>query len=271
MAQAVNLLYFYEGGGTSRGLYDYDTEMETSTFRTSVAGAAGGNPRLLCLDSRPTDGAIFGIDAGANRLIRLDPNSGRFLEIGGPGGSGIYLSDLSFHPDTSVLFGLQFEAGTERRTLITINTSNGAVTEIGDLGFVGTGATALEFLEDGTLLVFESVTYSTGRLLEVDPANADWWFIGYTGWINTVTDMAAVGNQLFAVSFGYGETFLWEIDAATGASTRLNSPSVGVGYGGVVAYPPAPAASPPVPSLSSFSQIVFAACLLMLGWISLRK
>jgi hypothetical protein len=52
-ASAADFVYFHEGtgfsGGISRGLYNYDTPSQSSTFRTSVPSSAG---RLHSLDVR---------------------------------------------------------------------------------------------------------------------------------------------------------------------------------------------------------------------------
>jgi hypothetical protein len=172
---AVNLVYFY-GGASARGLHDYDTDTQKSTFRTSVSASV---VRVNSLDIRPSDGTLFGLDSSQTptRLIELDPNTGQPTYIGVPPNC----SGLSFQPGTSTLFGVTSESGTFQRALVTINTTNGNVTPIGVLPFSGSGGCVIEFLGDGSLVLFESILESpssSGRLYMVNPTNAQVTLMG---------------------------------------------------------------------------------------------
>jgi hypothetical protein len=237
-ADAVNLVYLFEGGN-ARGLYDYDTDTQKSTFRTSVPFSAG---RLLSLDVRPSDAVVFGLDLGASpaRLKRLDRNTGEATFIG-----NCRCSHLSFQPGTSDLFGVQVESETFKRSLVTINPTNGNVTPVGDLPFSGEGTCAIEFLGDGTLILFEDMGEfpSTGaRIHKVNPTNAQLTLIGSVTprLPNTLGDLGHVGNRLFATDHGTFQhlPFLWEIDIHTGNATAFESPALTLGYGGLFALPP---------------------------------
>ena len=233
-ADAVNLVYLFEGG-TARGLYDYDTDTQKSTFRTSVPFSAG---RLFSLDVRPSDAVVFGLDLGASpgRLMRVDRNTGEATSIG-----NCRCSNLSFQPGTSDLFGVQVESETFKRSLVTINPTNGNVTPVGDLPFSGSGGCAIEFLGDGTLILFEDMSMGP-RIHKVNPTNAQLTLIGSVTprLPNTLVDLAHVGNRLFATDHGTTQhlPFLWEIDIHTGNATAFDSPSRTLGYGGLFALPP---------------------------------
>jgi hypothetical protein len=229
-ASAVNFVYFYEHPIGQAQFYDYDTDTQKATLRTSVSAS-----RLYCLDTRPSDGTVFGLDRSSSpiRLVRIDPNNGQATPIANSG-----CTSLSFQPGTDRLFGVVTQS------LVTINPTNGAVAPIGDFP-AQFGASVIEFLADGSLVLYEQFSQS---LYMVNPTTAAVTLMGIVPGTQVPRDLGHVGNRLFA-SRGTG---IWEIDVATRNATLLNLPpaSILAGYSGIFALPPLPKLSIAVATVS---------------------
>jgi hypothetical protein len=225
--RAVNLVYFRNT--SPRGLYDFDTDTQQSTLRVGVPSGSS----LTSLAVRPSDGTVFGINGGPHpdRLVRLDINTGGVIEV------GILYSNsnkLAIQPGTGTLWSMgAISDGSNTnfpaRALYTVNPTNANETLVGILPFAGFGGTALEFLEDGTLLC----TFG-GTLYRLDPATTELTPIGMSPQLTGLRDFAHVGNRLFATGPYTGSIFyIFEIDVATAHATPLAPITLGLIDGGL--------------------------------------
>lgn len=105
------------------------------------------------------DGALYGVArvvGAADRLVEIDPSSGRAVVIGPIAGPGVLedADDLAFEPGSGELFAVTNRAGEIERTsvLVTVDPANGRAAAVGtDLGVAD--AEGLTFQSDGRLWV----------------------------------------------------------------------------------------------------------------------
>jgi hypothetical protein len=104
------------------------------------------------------DGRLFAstvTTGNPSTLIQIDPDTGTLISTIGTivdNGMPISIGDLSFRPETGVLYGISSNAFSGGGKLYTLNLSTAAATLVGDTG-TGAGG-GLAFAPDGTLYLF---------------------------------------------------------------------------------------------------------------------
>jgi hypothetical protein len=144
----------------------------TTGAGTSVAQLSFGtvDPDVRSMAFRPSDGALFAINAGggsntsANSLFRIDPATGVGTQIAALGGLGVQGLDFSAG---GVLFGWSGTLG-----LITIDATTGAVTDVNS-GLVGALMQSIAFDASGNLFGASETT-----LFSIDVATGVQTLIG---------------------------------------------------------------------------------------------
>lgn len=145
---------------------------------------------------------------GNSKLYRLEPKSGRIIEVGP---TGAQLTDLAF--GRKALYGLAFG------DLYQLDPATGASTHIGALGVTGANALTVQHAS-GTLYGAST----TGAVFTIDPSSGAATTIGSMGsGLASAGDLAFLNNHLYATVTGPGSstTLLATIDPATGVATVL--------------------------------------------------
>jgi len=218
---AGDLVYFRENShaGGPRELYTFDPSTGVSTFRANMPG-----PQFFgSLETRPSTGAVYGLDSNSGALYTVDMGTGAITFVAN---TGLSAPVITFDPTTGVLYGL---LRTAPNNLYTIDPVTGASTLIGNTG--GTVSSCLECDAAGQLYA----TSSTGRLYMVNKINASVVPVGNLG------SMFLAGDACFNSA---GELFLTDydgsidkIDPATGLPVSLWNTGFGFGIFGIVEDP----------------------------------
>ena len=187
------------------------TVLGTPNNAGGITGFAFNSLGQLFATVSPPGGSAF--------LEQIDPVT--FTEIGSPVSLSAdpNIGDLTFQPNTDILFGVSNNRSSAPGTIYTINTTTGVETLIGNPAS-GTGG-GLAFAPDGTLY------YANFTLFTLDPTNA-----------SVITQVAltpslvidGLGIRADGVLFanvGQGNDSIYTIDPATGASTLVG----GIGGG----------------------------------------
>jgi len=121
---------------------------------------------------------IFGAAAfggGASTLYNIDPNTGTATPVGA--GIGFdRVGGIDFNPSTGILYGIGANPTTNTFDLITINTTTGVGTSVGDTGF--TFATQdINFRSDGTLWAYAG----GGNIYTLNLTNGMPTLVGFIG------------------------------------------------------------------------------------------
>lgn len=167
-AQAAEILYGSlagaQAGGTSAGAI---VTIDQTTGQATVLGipVPGQSIPGLAFDST---GRLFGITHAEDgsidtTLIEIDPETGELLNTVGNVGDRLIVYDLSFQPDTDVLYA------TSGSGLITIDTETAAITVLGDLP--AASYPSIAFAPDGTLYFKSARSSNEDKLLTIDPAD----------------------------------------------------------------------------------------------------
>ncbi|MCO6456304.1 MAG: pre-peptidase C-terminal domain-containing protein [Pirellulaceae bacterium] len=176
-----------------------DARAENVTVLASSVGGGGGYTEL---ERNPVTGVLHATRGeGGTDLYVIDPVTWTETSIGNPG-SGVHA--LAWSPDGLTLYavrrgefgtidvgtgnfssiaslvegfmggmafqpgsGLLFAVGSFGQGLFTINPGTGATTLVANTG--SRGFNALEFLQDGTLVVGDACGFCTGQMFEMDP------------------------------------------------------------------------------------------------------
>lgn len=167
---------------------------------------------------------------GDDNLYRINLNTGDATPIGPVGHDD--LEGLSFQPGTGVLFG-----GNNwlDEVLVTINTTTGAATTVGEL-FLGQGDVitnlGLGFCNDGSLWM---ATMWPGDFYSVDPTTGLATSIGPQG--IDVTGLACWDGVMYGLGGDHADNLV-TIDLSTGAATNVG-PLVNVSlFQGGIAFAP---------------------------------
>jgi hypothetical protein len=102
------------------------------TLIGSTAPYAGAGYGIAIRD----DGVIFVTSAlqGTGHLFTVDPSNGDPTFVGNTGvDNPERINALAFHPNTGELYGTTVHPGLETSTLVTLNTTTGLASEVGDL------------------------------------------------------------------------------------------------------------------------------------------
>ncbi len=131
----------FVANNTVLGTYNTDTDIYTAIGSFGSVGPA----TPISVDGlafHPFTGELFGTtrNNGSDLLIKINPNTGSFIPgaFGGAdyltisvGGSTTNIGDITFDPDTGVLYGIANAGGTNFDRLITIDTTAGSATAVG--------------------------------------------------------------------------------------------------------------------------------------------
>jgi WD40 repeat protein len=232
-ARADQLIYIEEDGGNGnpRGLYNFDINTGTSTFRAPLTETA----RFNGLAVRPSDGTVFSVSpdqsrsAGfANRLWTIDVNTGAATFVGDIS-TGDAICNIAFNPFTNVLYGLE----RNNRRLFTIDQITAKRTNVGTTDSV-TGS-GFDFSPNGTLF---ATTYQ-GQLYTIDPLNAQDTVVGGSSIEGDLFEDAAFSPAgLMYVTDYVGK--IWRLDTTTGVQTLVGGTDMGFGLIGVIYVVPEP-------------------------------
>lgn len=116
---------------TRSGLYRIDT----TTGEATLVGSTGlpSLEGISGMDFDPLDNTLYGSLASPSRpgsIYRIDLTNGHASFVV----STVRLSDLAFHPETGVLYGINNQGGLLSDALYTIDLNDGSYTEVGPTG-----------------------------------------------------------------------------------------------------------------------------------------
>ncbi len=173
------------------------------------------------------DGTAFVHNAGI--LYSFDPCTGELTEIGASGRGTI--CGLTFD-DSGTLYGLDRTS----RTLVTFDTSTGAGTSVGALGF---RIAACGMAYDCTTDRLVAADASTNSLFTIDPSSG-----ATSDFVSTGLSLGSVGleydprSQSFLLSTGVS---LYDVDYSTGDTALIGTVAPGTNVDDLVFYPECPA------------------------------
>lgn len=178
---AVEILLGGVGRGSSEGTPGSLVILDQTTAAGTFVGHPGGVAGLTGLAFDST-GALFGTaiaaSFGSTSVIRIDPDTGAQIGSAVPitfGGSPITINDLSFQPGTDALFGTSASTTSPQSRLVTIDTTTGVATLVGNLPNNAPSG-GIAFGPDGTLFqAFQHVLAGESGIVglhTLDPANA---------------------------------------------------------------------------------------------------
>jgi hypothetical protein len=168
---------------------------------------------------------LYGADGAggsASNLYILDPSSGRVLQTVGP--IGFSVTGLALDPMTGTLYGATSRGGDppggepDPGSLITINTTTGAGTLVGDLRPDDEAAADITFTSDGAL--YGWLEPDTDDLVSIDKTTGAATVVGESGLLDTGGSGIASNAAGVLYLAGLNDTgTLDTIDRATGAAT----------------------------------------------------
>lgn len=145
----------YGATGNSPLLYQVNTTTWAATFVATVATPLLFNGFTFDRDQD----TLWAIDINRS-LIRINPATGGPTAVGA---TGIFPTCIAYHPELGVLYAVDL-VGSDR--LFTLNTSTGASTLVGPIGFTDLAAMAYD-PKSGKLLAYDA---ATDQFVEIDPA-----------------------------------------------------------------------------------------------------
>lgn len=164
-------------------LYTIDPSDGSSTALGALAGAIHG----LAYD--PWSKRLFGMDQANGQLYLINPNTLARTPIGTPKGGNV--GGIDFDPAAGILYGVDDGTGSASR-IITINTSTGAHTIVGNLGASIVDTDGLAFCPaDGFLY---TINDANEQFYRVNPATGAATLVGNTG-------------SAFGVGFGMASSY----------------------------------------------------------------
>jgi hypothetical protein len=179
---------------------------------------------LIAMQAHParaggTGQILYGADgAGGNastNLYVLDPTTGAIVTTVGP--IGFAVTGLAVHPTTGILYGTTGNASpVEPGALITIDTTTGAGTLVGQLVPGNETAADITFGSNGTL--YGWLEANTDDLVTIDLTTGAATVVGDAGLSTAGAALAGSGNPLTLAGSGDGG-LLHQIDTGTGAAT----------------------------------------------------
>lgn len=229
-AQAVTT--YVAGSGGQFGTLDLATGVFTSLGTTHLGATSFG----LLEGFSVANGTLYGQTlSGGNTIYSVDPTNGALTVIGTNSSNAFYLGSTT----SGGLFGADLTGN-----LFSINTSTGAATIIGNLGF-GLGG-FVSFSDNSSTLY---LTRGTGALYTVNTGTGVASLVGPSG---AFLASAVSGGTLY----GIDDTAVFTINGATGAFAAgpTISPS-GLGVEGVV----------PVEALMAVTAVPEPATVWMIG------
>lgn len=189
-------------------------------------GAREADPHAL-MQAQPGESWLYAYsnDTGSKTatLLMIDPTSGDAHPIGAPIQGQI--DALAFDPTHRVLYGAwQTGNGPNAASeLVTVDWYTGDVTFVGPLtaSHGGTPATAkvegMDVAPDGRLLAF---THSPQRLVEVDPSNALFQWVGDLNFALHSYGATFLDETLYAVNAAPNHLQVFEVDPSNGQGVR---------------------------------------------------
>ena len=90
----------------------------------------GMNPAIAATGAR-AGGEIYGVDASANSLVRMEPATGALTTVGGFGFNVYLCSGMDIDPDGTAYAAMSTDNGSE---LFTLDLGTGAATLLGEIG-----------------------------------------------------------------------------------------------------------------------------------------
>jgi len=191
-AQAQETLLGVHGGRNQSGSPGAISTVNQSNANTMTVGTPSPGVGLTGVATNSA-GRIFastGLNNGnlviGPRLLEINPVTGAVLKDVGrlrlASGENCFIGDLSFQPNTDVLYGILTENSDEGGctwqgssetggVLVTVNTSNATVTPIGRDPSLGNSNGGLAFHPNGTLY-FTPCWIDDSQLLTLNPATA---------------------------------------------------------------------------------------------------
>jgi hypothetical protein len=129
----------------------------------------------------PFAGTLYGISLATGQLFAINTTTAAANPVGAPGGGNV--AALEFDPSRRTLFGIDDAVGGSR--LVSINTTTGAQTVIGNLGAGITDCNGLAFDQaSGQLFTINNIANTasaTDQLFRVNPATGAATLVGQTG------------------------------------------------------------------------------------------
>lgn len=109
------------------------------------------SPAIDAIEFNKTTGVLYAADkTDAGFLYTVNPATGATTPVGGPLGIGI--TGLAHHPTTGVMYGVSSNQAAGEPMLVTVNTTTGVATAVGELNVIGTrpsdGSTSEQPLAD---------------------------------------------------------------------------------------------------------------------------
>lgn len=267
--------------------------IDSGTAATTMLGTPYNGTGLSGIATAP-DGRLFAVASVNNgfvdtgQLLELDPSSGALISVIGDlydsSGNGCAFMDISFHPNTGVLYALasnQSGIGTRCGVgggtggyLATINTSTAVYTILGRDASFGNNAGGIAFAPNGTL--YFAASWDTPGVLYTLDLN-DGSITSSTNLSDMIGPIGMVWhpdeNLLYA---GYdrenSNESIFTIDPATGSVTTVGA-TTGESIHGLAVRgqpaPPAPAIAVPVNSWQAMA--LMALVLAMVGGLVLIR
>jgi DNA-binding beta-propeller fold protein YncE len=234
---------------TPANLYTINSATATATFVGSLGTFPTGitQPNGLAFD---TAGNLYTYDGFD--FYRLDPSTGAFTHIGSLGISALE-GDLTFDPGRGLFFAT--DSGSDR--LFTINPATGAATVIGPLGPSGRDVSGLALSRDGVLYGLALRDALPDLLVTIDQTTGLATPVGLTG-TNSFSGLAGLAfDPADGTLYLTDGQFLYTVDPATGAATRIGDPQIGPFISGLAIRGPAAVPEPSGLALALGSGLVF--------------
>lgn len=264
----ASLLTYVSESLTAPGLYDFDTTTGASTLRVAFPSRS---PRIFALDTRPSDGAVFGGTVSGD-LISLNVNTGAITTLSHIGSQ---IDGLAFGPDNTLYLELVTgnNQGPFTWSLNRFDLATNTLTFIANTGFAAapsqlTGMTgALSFSPSGVLYGFnKGGDLAAGAFYSINPVTGVTTLIGPAGQFpfKTLED-AAFGSdgQLYVTDYNLGQ--ISRVNTTTGIRTSVGSVP-GNEATGLIAFPgPLPA---PVPEPATIGMALTAS---VAGLVAYRR
>ncbi len=258
------------------------TAPQNGSALTAITGLEGTNQRILAIDTRPTNGLIYGVSTDS-KLYTLDATTGAATKVGN---LSIALAGTAFgfdfNPvaDTNGAASLRITSDTGQN--LAVNANTGAATAQTALTFSGgtIGAAGAAYKDNDAnpatasvgLYYIDSATdglYFTGA-----PGAGVLSFIGGLGFDTTGVlgfDIAGLGNMAYAGltldGTDTGKSGLYAINLGSGAATLIGD--FGIGGNTAVSPPLLGLTVTPVPEPGTYALMI--AGLLGIGLISRRR
>jgi hypothetical protein len=230
-AGALPLLHADDGTGNLNSI-DRGLVIATDGGDVTTIGSLGGGHSSVGLAYDPVGNVLYGVDAGTNELLQIDPSTGAATAIGGLG-FDLVDGGLAWATDTSTLY-LSSDA------LYEVDVTTGAATSVG-VPFVLLTLSGLDF--DSTRNVLVGVDDSTtvdSSLWEINRTTGLLSLLGSLGVPVAGAGLAYDPTQdVFWITdneIGVSDNF-YVVDATGGSATRIGGLSQQTGSGGLAFVP----------------------------------